>query len=727
MYQRKQQANNSSGAPLEIMLYQQQEPLMALAAEELQRYVRRLFGFHASIRPADGNAHLPFSPSPPDRIIVGQEPAEVLGEQSYTIRPAGGGGTALCLCGGSPRAVLWAAYELVAAWGVHYLVQGDVFPDEPVQYHLPRLDCKREPVLRRREFRVLNDTANSGVFWSVKQHQLLFDQLAKLRFTGVLLSTYAHHPWAHYSFGGVERSSGGLCYGWAHRIHDGTIGRELFGNLGEHTNPDFEGAETYEERLACGRRLVRGIFAAARARGLEITYLHPTSEVPDEFALRLADLSADVELPESAVSQTHFSRHGLTFSGGPTHLERYRTPLNPVYVDLMETSLVAHIQAYPDADRYGLGEQEFPPGGAGAEECWRLLDQKYGVEAILPLEEIKRRAAEQFFYAEGRALAQALGAIQTLRLYDILINERGVLGHAANPKAKMAVTFFSEHLQPLVEHVLPPDRCEFYAVVDYLPARVAERMHTLEFARGSGLDVLLITTIEDDNVGFLPQLVTPSLHATVQKMREYGLAGFCFRQFDISQHEPAMAYLAEAAWDPTVTPEETYRRYALRVVGEAAAKDVLIALHGVEELTATANALMGLGFMWPSLYRKHWEQGARPQPTWQAYTDQLALVEEHLERALERSCPRGRRLVRNYLHFVRFARLFVRAMNLIRQARAAYDQAQEERLKKDHVAYHPLMARSSDLLFAAEEASRQACSRGPNRWSTRPIWAVWPD
>ena len=695
--------------PLQIVLSQPDEPLVKLAAEELQRYVRQLFGFTPPIRRTQ-NAVEASDPAPSHvSILIGAEPSEELPEQGYAIRPVEWRGhPALSLTGGSSRAVLWAAYEVVAAWGVHYLVQGDVFPDDAGPFHLPRLDCRREPVFPRREFRVLNDTANSGIFWSVEQHKKLFDQLARLRFTGILISTYAHHPWAHYCFRGVERSSAGLCYGWKHPVHERTIGRELFGNVSCHTNPDFEGAETYEEQLACGQRLIRSIFAAAHARGLEVTYHHPTSEVPDEFALKLAEFSQGVELPEGAVSQTHFSRHGLTYSGGPMHLERYRTPLNPVYVDLMETALVAHMQAYPDADRYGLGEQEFPPGGAGAEECWRILDEKYGVESILPLGEIKRRAGEQFFYAEGRALAQALGAVQTLRLYDILINERGVLDHAARPDARMQVTFFSEHLQPLVEHVLPLDQCDFTAIVDYLPARVAERMHTLDFVRSSPLDVTLITTIEDDNVGFLPQLVTPSLHTIMQRLREYGLAGFSFRQFDISQHEPAMAYMAEAAWDATVTPEDTYRRYALRVAGEEAADDLLAALRGVEALTEAANSLMGLGFMWPSLYSKHWEPGTRPDPAWREYTERLAPVEAHLERALERCAPRGRQLVDNYLHFIRFAGLFLRALDLIRQARAMYDRAQEAWEARDHVAYHPLIGGASDLLFRAESASEEA-------------------
>jgi hypothetical protein len=114
----------------------------------------------------------------------------------------------------------------------------------------------------------------------------------------------------------------------------------------------------------------------------------------------------------------------------------------------------------------------------------------------------------------------------------------------------------SEHIQPLVSRVLPPDVAGFIAVVDYLPARVSERMHTLEFAWTSPVPVSMVATVEDDNVGFLPQLTAPALHRTVERRREYGIAGYCFRQLDISPHEPTMAYLAEAGWDPAAAPSQ---------------------------------------------------------------------------------------------------------------------------------------------------------------------------
>lgn len=689
--------------PLQIILRQAGDPLVRFAAEELQRYILKLFGFHPPV------FHTPSEEQTTYTILIGGFEQTTLSDQGYVIcRVRHESRPAVMISGGSPRAILWAVYELISQWGVHYLVQGDVFPENPGMFRLPDNNVEREPVFRCREFRVLNDMANSGIFWSVKQHQDLFNQLVKLRFSGIKIATYSHQPWAHFSFGDVERCSGDLCYGFRHRIHGQTIGSKLFGSVPYHTNPEFQGAETYEDRIACGKRLMRGIISSAHEQGLDVTYCHPLSEVPDEFIEPLLAKSTEFHLPEDTISQTHFARLGLVHIGGNGPVEKYRTPLNPAYIDLMETSLIAHIKAYPDADCYCLNEQENPPGGAGVRECWDILNRKYDLESVLSLDELRARAGKQFFYTKDRALTQALAAIQTLRLYDILINEHDILQHASSGDARFRVSFFSEHVQALVPKVLHEEKCQIEANIDYLPARAAERMDTLAFARTSKMDVIMTATIEDDNVGFLPQLVTPDLFKIVKKMRQYGLTGYSFRQFDMSQHEPSMAYLIEAAWDDTITPQDTYRRYALRVAGKQAVADLLDAFKDIEELTDSSNKMMGLGFMMPHIYSKHWKPGLKPDPAWNEYIGRLEMIITKLKTALGKCDARGKKYVRNYLKFIRFNSEFVQTQDLILQARRIYDEAQKVKETGNHMHYHSIIGRASDLLFEATEMSAGA-------------------
>jgi hypothetical protein len=179
---------------LQIICNNTSDPLVRYAVEELQRYVRLLFGFHPE------QVKRPTGPF----ILVGDSQiVPNLNEQDYIVRRQGRDGRDSILCsGGSGRAMLWSVYELVEQWGVHFMVQGDVLPDEPAPFRLPDIDVVRKPTFKRRGFRVINDMANSGIFWSLADHRKLFDQLAKMRFNAILVSTYPHQIWAHWKLPG---------------------------------------------------------------------------------------------------------------------------------------------------------------------------------------------------------------------------------------------------------------------------------------------------------------------------------------------------------------------------------------------------------------------------------------------------------------------------------------------------------------------------------------------
>lgn len=173
--QSRPMANSSYGEgyvnELQIVINQQDDPLIIFAANELQRYVRELFGFSPHIF-LEGENH----ENSKTTILLGGKVDKSFSDQGYAIRRMQySGKPALLITGGSARAILWAAYEVISNWGVHYLVQEDVFPDDAGAYHLPNLDIKREPIFPRREFRVVNAIANTTVFWSLDQHKSLIN------------------------------------------------------------------------------------------------------------------------------------------------------------------------------------------------------------------------------------------------------------------------------------------------------------------------------------------------------------------------------------------------------------------------------------------------------------------------------------------------------------------------------------------------------------------------
>ena len=191
---------------LNILLGPKPDQLEQRAASELQRYVRELFGFKPRlIRRPPKSGHVMVLGTRSSNPLLRE--TRKLGPQDYAIcNPSS---KRLEICGGSPVALLWGTYEVIAEWGVTYLVQGDVMP-EPERvgpFRLPRLDVVRRPVFEQRTFRIVNDMLNSGVLWSLKDNEQLFDQLVKLRFNSVYATTYPHQPWCHWSFRGVERHS----------------------------------------------------------------------------------------------------------------------------------------------------------------------------------------------------------------------------------------------------------------------------------------------------------------------------------------------------------------------------------------------------------------------------------------------------------------------------------------------------------------------------------------
>jgi hypothetical protein len=112
---------------------------------------------------------------------------------------------ALIIAGGSPRATLWAVYELVERWGVRYLLHGDVFPEKAGELLLPERDVLIEPQLTMRMWRVVNEHVTGPLSWGMADYRPLFDQLAKLKFNWLNVNIWPHGPFLDYEFKGVKQ------------------------------------------------------------------------------------------------------------------------------------------------------------------------------------------------------------------------------------------------------------------------------------------------------------------------------------------------------------------------------------------------------------------------------------------------------------------------------------------------------------------------------------------
>ena len=77
--------------------------------------------------------------------------------------------------GGSPRATLWAVYALADKSGVRFLLHDDVLPS-PRSFKMPEFQVREEPVLKVRQWRVLNEHAMGPISWGMSDYRPVLDQ-----------------------------------------------------------------------------------------------------------------------------------------------------------------------------------------------------------------------------------------------------------------------------------------------------------------------------------------------------------------------------------------------------------------------------------------------------------------------------------------------------------------------------------------------------------------------
>ncbi|MAG16984.1 MAG: hypothetical protein CMJ21_02835, partial [Phycisphaerae bacterium] len=85
-------------------------------ADELQRYIRLLFGFTlpVSTQPVRSGIVISIGTPQSNPPLARKADRHELGDQDYAVRRVSPG--RLEICGGSPPAVLWGVYELIEQW-----------------------------------------------------------------------------------------------------------------------------------------------------------------------------------------------------------------------------------------------------------------------------------------------------------------------------------------------------------------------------------------------------------------------------------------------------------------------------------------------------------------------------------------------------------------------------------------------------------------------------------
>jgi hypothetical protein len=572
------------------------DPILSYATSELARYLRDLFSVDGHVAKGVPSSGPAFLLGVRDDLVSTYPRLPETGPEGIILQSIDRNGPLQIVSGGTPVAVLWGVYRLAEEWGVQYLPHGDVLPEKR-QFRMPRLDITEQPILKHRHWRVVNDFAWGPESWGMDDYTTVLDQLAKMRFNSILISTWSYQPFLRPVCGGIRKETGTLWFGEKFPITDDMAGRELFDDRGEFWNPDLPLGGSQDELFAASEHLLHEIIRHAHSRGIESVLTLGGFDFPPEFAPLLPD-------------------HEVVRQLGQTGIVPGRNmPYDHESVTALVTSVIhAAVNTYPEVDRIAVSTPEFRQWTGQYRRAWDELDAKYDLGGETVLADIiakSRQRASRVDYMKNdpeRATDELLGDIVLLRMYDRIFRDLDVLADTAHPDVGLVYSSVSEELLPILPRILKPDT-EVIGFIDYTPTRVLKRRESLQLT-STDEQRTLILTLHDDNVGVIPQLAGDSFEELVQEMRLSGWSGFQTRYWLIGDHDPTIAYLSHAAWDADTDREAVYRGLAEATFGNGA-KRFLRALHGLERATRILEEHgLGFSFTTPSMIIQHWNPGS---------------------------------------------------------------------------------------------------------------------
>lgn len=662
-----------------VLISTEASDMEKFAAAELQRYLQRLFGIAASIDASPNDkAESLFVLGTSSRLPnlgLGNVAMPQLSDQGFLLRRTTlMNKPAMMIVGGSPTAAMWGVYDLIERYGVTYLLSGDVLPEKQQGFFLPDIDRTFEPTFKARWFKTMGDFAMGMEGWGINDYRPFLDQLAKLKFNRIRIGGCASAPFLDLTLKGVKRSSAVLWYGEHYPITPDMPGRKLFGNEAEFWNPDLLTPQApCDQLIAAGVRHQHELIAYAQSRGIDSSSVWSLTDFSKDFTSVIPDAHTVNQLGQ------------LTVAPGPA-----ARPDNADLAEIGGTVIQTILNEFPDAHSYGFPVgTEWPSWVDLYEWAWKELDKQYGIEKILPLNEVLKRAAARSDHWDGgstRSVMEVKGHITGLYFLLSLWNRPDLISKTHKPDAKLVVYEVAEELWPILPRILPKNS-EMVIVMDYNSTRVLRRRSVIATLPAKEIPTTMILSLHDDSVGMLPQLTTSSLHELVGDLRKAGVTGFGTRQWLISDHDASTAYLAKSAWDPDTTPEAVYTAQIRAVCGEAAVAPMLEAFRAIENVTSRLEDHgMGITFPHAGMMMRQWA----PEPMPAIMVEDRAIYQKALDAICKvpaPSRPEGQAYVQYWKGRLEFAVEYFNAMEGLKQAATAEKAAQDAKQKGDARGY----------------------------------------
>ena len=174
-----------------------------------------------------------------------------------------------------------------------------------------------------------------------------------------------------------------------------------------------------------------------------------------------------------------------------------------------------------------------------------------------------------------------------LHFFGEFFSRTNVLKRASAQSARVGLCAGPTSMEffPILDKVLW-EGATFNTTLGYTGSEAIRNMHHMEKLDTGKVPGSLILTLQDDNIGSLPQIATGNIHILMSEMGRLNWRGYSTRYWPIGDLDPTVAYLAKASWDRSTTPKYAYIDHFCHIYGAGAVEPLCQIMHILEKATA---------------------------------------------------------------------------------------------------------------------------------------------
>ncbi len=350
---------------VELVIGSQATSLEKLAAADIAADLKKIYDAQVTISTtaSDDAGHVLFVGRPESLPIIQENVSKKwsnLAEQDHfllTIKFRGK--PALLVGGGSAQATYWAASEYAHSLGVRSMLFGDLYPVAPKAFSLDNYEQLLKASSNDSAWVEADPFPTGMTSWSLADTQRRLRQLARLKYSSILLKTHASQPFSKDASGSKNQREAfdSLWFGWQFPVSGDTAGRSAFRGAKFFTNPDFANASTSDDRQLAGSKWLTGLSDQAAALGMtlqtqtELAPIEQTQVQSSPATLDTKQLSLTFRRLVSDESLTAYETSRNRFGASLTGQAACSSLLDPICGDGVSASVHKAIEQLRSASK----------------------------------------------------------------------------------------------------------------------------------------------------------------------------------------------------------------------------------------------------------------------------------------------------------------------------------------------------------------------------------------